>query len=206
VASERSRTTSSQSRVESTGITSLPQELGIHLRGDDVVYALMTFIEVGNDPAAMATKAPMYRALIERVLPDTEFTRRRLARALQGFEEISRAARVLLTLKDLDLFGEMKNLLIVALKEMEATPRAGGKTPAEIANKHFEEGVAELLERLKNYPDPRVRNSLTVLSKMGRILNLSKPLPALPGTDSIELEKFSLKKSRLRKPRSLRAK
>ena len=110
-----SRTAASRSRIESAGIASLPGELGIHLRGEDVIYALMTFIEVGNDPAAMAAKAPMYRALIERVLPDTELTRHRLARALQGVEEISRATRVLLTLKDLDLFGVMKSLLIVAL-------------------------------------------------------------------------------------------
>ncbi len=166
----------------------------------------MTLVEVGNDPTAMAAKAPMYRALIERILPDTEFTRRRLARALQGLEEISRAARVLLTLKDLDLFGEMKNLLIIALKEMETAPRLGRKTPAEIANKHFEAGVEELMERLKKYPDPRVRNSLRVLSKMGKILDLSKPLPTLPSTDSIDLERFSLKKSRSRRSRSRRTK
>lgn len=200
------RTAASRVDTASSELSSLPGALGIHLRGEDMVYALMTFFEVANDPDAMASKAPLYRALIDRILPDTDFTRKRAARALQGFEELSRAARVLLTLEDLDLLGEMKNLLVVGLKEMEAAPKPGGKSPAEIANKHFEVGIEELLERLRNYPDPRVRNSLTVLSRMGQILDLSKPMPSLPSSESISLASLSLRTRHRRRPRAKRTK
>ena len=175
-------------------LAELPQDLGINVRREDMMYVLTTFLESADDVKAMAAKAPLYRALLERVLPDTEYTRRRLARLLEGLEELSRALRVLLTLDDLDLFGEAKNLISTGLRDIEASARSGATSPGKIANKRFEQGVSQLVERLRSYPDPRVRNALTVLSQSGRILDLSRPLPPLPSTASIPLSDFSWKR------------
>ncbi|MGA3022939.1 MAG: hypothetical protein ABSE66_09135 [Thermoplasmata archaeon] len=164
--------------------------LGIVFSPQDVFYLLLTGVDVLQNQASLSRKARLYASLLDRMVPDTEFTRRRVARLLQGLEALSRSLRVILTLDDFDLLGEFKSAMIDALQEVADSADKPGKAGFKIELQRLTDRLKVVSERLSDHPDPRVQNALVVLSKMGTLLDVTEDFPELPSVDDIDLKAF----------------
>jgi hypothetical protein len=179
-----------KSTPSSTDLKGIGASLGLVFTPEDLFYLMVTGPEVLQSRASLARKASLYASLLKRVVPDTELTRRRTARLLEGLEALSKALRVLLTLDDLDLIGEVKTILIDALEEFA---ESGGDWDDENSKAEFEKIVGKLKvlsDRLTEHPDPRVQNALIVLSKANQLLDVMEDFPKLPSLDDVDLRAF----------------
>jgi hypothetical protein len=183
---KRRRTTA----VDGKELARIGADLGLVFTPEDVFYLMFTGVEAIQSRPALARRAALYASLLDRVIPDTELTRRRVARLLMGLEAVSYALRVLLTIDDVDLLKGAKTALTSALDEVA---KSGGRSGETGTNAEFDQIVGrlnELFQKVKNHPDPQVQNALAVLSNLDALLDVTVEFPKLPPLSDLDVKAF----------------
>jgi hypothetical protein len=128
--------------------------------------------------------------VLERMLPDTELTRRRLNRLLRGLEIVSAAFRVLLTIDDLDLLGELKKAVSDSIREVLPEKQQPPRDAGEQLSKSLSRRLEAIQSRLIEAKNPRIQSAMNVLSHLDELLNLDQPLPSIVLVDTIDFTVF----------------
>jgi hypothetical protein len=179
-----------EGRSPSSGLDTLPKNLGVVISQEDVFYLFLSGLDVVTDLDSLRQKTQIYADLLNRTIPDTQFTRLRLARLLEGLETISKALRVILTIEDFDVLAELRGILLRGLEDVSRSTDPSSGVTSEQAGKNFGRAISEALQQLRENGDPRVRNALQVLAEAGRILDVTQDLPRLPAVDALDIKRL----------------
>lgn len=166
------------------------RDLGINVTTDDVQYVFLSIATAAQDPITVIDRLRHLPLLLDRTIPDTELARRRVSRFLQGLEIISRAVRVLLTIDDMDLLGEIKAAVVESIRE--AIPE--GERPPDDWSDNLTNSLSRHLERLQSRlrgaSNPSIQTAINVLSHGGELLDPKEPLPRIVLADTIDFAVF----------------
>lgn len=155
------------------GIT---QRFGIHFSDEDFEYFLLSMVEISEDPEAIVRRIRLLPHLLDRIMPETEVTRKTSARLLFGIERIVNALRKILEIEDYDILGEIKNMLKDAIQEeMPDREELKSEELEEISGHILERisgGFASILFRLQMHEDPEIRKAVETLCTIPQLLDI----------------------------------
>ncbi len=159
----------------------LIESLGLDIGMKDTLYILY-IIKMGlNNPKKVKKKIKTFSYLIDKMIPDDELTKERMARLLFGVEKISYAFRSLLEIDDFNIITEIKKIAKEMLELYEKNP--------EDVEKIFQERKEELLSKIKNCKSIDVQTSIKILENLDILFNIE-----MENRDFIPLIPYSVKK------------
>lgn len=164
--------------------------LAIRFTNEDKDYIFLSFLNAIQDPSTVNDRVRNIPLLLERILPDTETTRRRMARLLQGLEILSHALRVLLTIDDLDLVSELKGAISDSIREAFPLDEPAPRDASTIFAKALAQRLEGLQSRLQRARNPAIQSALNVFAHMEQLLDPKLPFPRLVLADTIDFTAF----------------
>lgn len=168
----------------------LLDSLAIRFTEEDTEYILFSFLSAVQDPSSVKDRLRNIPLLLDRILPDTEATRRRMARLLLGIEVLSHALRVLLTIDDLDILFEIKSAVSDSIREAFPLEKPTPRNASSIFAKTIALRLEVLQSRLQEARNPAIQSALNVFEHSDQLLDPRRPLPRLVLADTVDFTAF----------------
>jgi hypothetical protein len=148
--------------------------LGIDIGDEDKEYFFLAMIDVAMSPKSIYNRLRVMPELLDRAVPDTNLTRKRIARLLLGFELLFYAARKMVEAENIDILMELKTLLREAVDD--SLPETGEITEEDLEGfkKCLTEKAEELGNRIKSSGDPDISEAVDILTSLPPIFDLEK--------------------------------
>jgi hypothetical protein len=153
------------------------RKLGINVTEDDAIFLGFTALQALISPESARDRIRLVSSILERSVPDTQLTRRKLGRLLEGVSALSEAGAVLLTIEGYDILAEIRRAADDALSPMTRKGRPLSEEDLATAAFVFWHGAMRIIRDLKAHPDPRVRSAMRTLARAGDLLDPSQKLP-----------------------------
>jgi hypothetical protein len=156
------------------------RKLGIHVTEDDAIFLGFTALQALISPETARDRIRLVPSILERSVPDTEVTRRKLGRLLAGVARLADAGAVLLTTEDYDVLAQFRT---AAEDSIRTLTRPGTPlTEEDLATSAFIfwHGAMRIIRDLKVHPDPKVRRAMVTLATAGDLIDVDRKLPPEP--------------------------
>ncbi|MCK4456712.1 MAG: hypothetical protein KAW39_03130 [Thermoplasmata archaeon] len=169
--------------------------LGIAIEAQDWQYFILSAFEITMSPESVNRRLLLLPEIMDRTIPDTEFTRKRAARFLLGLERLIYASRKLLAADGVNVIDEIIGVFRKAIDETIPKEGEARKEDFERFRTRIDEEFSTLIARIAELDDPDIQEAIEVLATVPLIFDYEKE-----DFDVLGVKEFDIKSLEEAKP------
>ena len=180
----------------------LSKGLGIDFGPEDVQYVLFSLLQAAEKPDSLREKIRLIPLIVDKTLPNTELTRFRAARLLDGLQIIARALSNILTIEDYDVLLEFKRAVHDAFDPITSKTEPPSEADVGRAFDVLNTRLKAIAHRIQDDKSPRIIFAVESLSHLDKVLDLRSELPTslqIPVADTLHVGRSTRSRSKRRR-------